>query len=186
MIFDDVNGSNNPQVFYDDTKSAYRDLYLYKFNSALSGEYTCHRNEESKTVAITASMYYIKINQCSIIYLPLQTGNPSITLEQIYFEERDQRSGEITVPFILFGNPVPDKNNISWFFNGSPLDENALKITNLYSTTKSYIFAISQFEREQSGLYTAVVNTSAGTSNDSFILQVLCKPTNSLLIKTIA
>ena len=72
MSFDDVSGSN-PQVFYDDTKSIQRDLYLYKFNSALSGEYTCHRNEGSKTVAITASMYYIKLNQCSIIYLPLQT-----------------------------------------------------------------------------------------------------------------
>ena len=72
MSFYTVSGSN-AQVFYDATKSTQRDLYLYKFNSTLSGEYTCHRNEESKTVAITASMYYIKLNQCSIIYLPLQT-----------------------------------------------------------------------------------------------------------------
>ena len=108
-------------------------------------------------------------------------GNPSITLCSSMFTKIEGTSKPFSFAVILNGNPKPSINDIIWYFNDELIDLKQLKmeILEFFIAQVAHVaFTVPNgYHREQTGVYTAVVNTTAGITNSSFRLEVLSKYT---------
>ena len=92
--------------------------------------------------------------------------------KQLYFTNGETIPGDDREQSILVsGNPQPTVQNIQWFLNGTiPLS------TLSQFTVLDYALSLPPVIRyEHSGNYTIVVNTSAGSVRDSFVITVIGK-----------
>ena len=100
----------------------------------------------------------------------LYTDNPAIVISTDYFGLQDGTSESLTVGFKAFGDPVPVITSMTpWYFQGNEVNS-GLSITQLGS---QFIFFSAQgFVAVYSGEYTITIETTAGTNNASFVLDV--------------
>ena len=65
MAFADASGTG-PLAFYEDIHTTTKNLYLYNFDSSLTGNYTCSSTEDTKSLVIKSSRYCPMFCSCSI------------------------------------------------------------------------------------------------------------------------
>lgn len=92
------------------------------------------------------------------------------------FNKIEGTSNPFFVAVILNGNPKPSIHNITWLYNNNPIDWKQLNMDIFELFNFFVIFTVPNgYDRKQTGTYTAIVNTTAGTTSASFRLQVLSK-----------
>ena len=92
-----------------------------------------------------------------------------------YFGLQDGTSESLTVGFKAFGDPVPVITSLThtWYFQAGNEVNSGLSITQIGS--QFIFFSVQGFVVAYSGEYTITIQTTAGTSNASFVLDVFGK-----------
>ena len=92
-------------------------------------------------------------------------GNPSVIVERDVIVSSNFGTGTI-VGIFLSGIPTPAPANVTWLFNGAILGSPGVAVT----ATGALRF--DAFVLVQAGVYTCIVNTSAGLGMDSLRVQI--------------
>lgn len=167
--------SDSSLVYYYESAGHERQLVFKNFNSSMNGNYTCTTSDESKSVIIKDGKIHLRgVRDVSVFCV----GDLTVVFQLVSQIEVHGVTGSVTLDILLAGIPSPSANNVTWYFNGQELTS---QLASSLSFTFSWVFGdppffrLRGFVRTMEGNYEARVTTSAGTSSDSFYLNIECK-----------